>query len=389
MDDFIFRNPTKIIFGKGKEKLVGKEALAYGYRVLLHYGGGSIKRTGLYDTVTASLKEAGIEFVELGGVKPNPRVSLVREGIELCREKQIDLILAVGGGSVIDSAKAISVGVPYEGDVWDFYTGKASAETALPVATILTLPAAGSESSDGSVITNEDGMLKRPFGSDLLYPVFSILNPELAFTLPKFQIACGVADMTAHLLERYFTNSKPVGLSDRLLEGNMKNIMDYAQGVLNNKEDYDSWAEIMWSGTVAHNNLFGSGREDDWASHDIEHELSGIYDIAHGAGLAVIFPAWMKYNYKQDIDRFAQWAVRVWSVEENFWSREQTALAGIQKFEEFLRSLGLATTLEGVGIDESRLEEMADKCTNGDTITLGGFVKLKRDDVLNILRLAR
>jgi len=231
-------------------------------------------------------------------------------------------------------------------------------------------------------------MLKRPYGSDLLYPVFSILNPELAFTLPKFQIACGVADMTAHLLERYFTNSKPVGLSDKLLEGTMKNILDYAQGVLNNQEDYDSWAEIMWSGTLAHNNLFGSGREDDWASHDIEHELSGIYDIAHGAGLAVIFPAWMKYNYKQDVDRFAQWAVRVWNIEEDFWSREKTALAGIQKFEEFLRSLGLATTLEGVGIDESRLEEMADKCTEGDTITKGGFVKLNKNDILNILRLA-
>jgi len=362
--------------------------LAYGYRVLLHYGGGSIKRTGLYKTVTASLKEAGVEFFELGGVKPNPRVSLVREAVELCREKRIDLILAVGGGSVIDSAKAISIGVPYDGDVWDFYSGKASAETALPVGTILTLPAAGSESSDGSVITNEEGMLKRPYGSSLLYPVFSILNPELAFTLPKFQISCGLADMTTHLLERYFTNSKPVGLSDRLLEGNMKNIMDFASKVLEDQEDYDSWAEIMWSGTVAHNNLFGSGREDDWASHDIEHELSGIYDIAHGAGLAVIFPAWMKYNYKQDVDRFAQWAVRVWNVEESFWSREETALTGIRKFEEFLHSLGLATTLDGVGIDESRLEEMADKCTNGGTTTLGAFVKLKRDDVLAILRLA-
>ncbi|MBL7007025.1 MAG: iron-containing alcohol dehydrogenase [Spirochaetia bacterium] len=388
MDDFVFRNPTKIIFGKGKEKSVGKEALAYGCRVLLHYGGGSIKKTGLYKTVITSLKEAGIEVTELGGVKPNPRVSLVREAVELCREKRIDLILAVGGGSVIDSAKAISVGVPYEGDVWDFYSGKAAAETALPVAVILTLPAAGSESSDGSVITNEEGMLKRPYGSSLLYPVFSILNPELAFTLPKFQIACGIADMMAHVLERYFTNSKPVGLSDRLLEGTMKNIVDYAQSVLINQEDYNSWAEIMWSGTLAHNNLFGVDRENDWASHDIEHELSGIYDIAHGAGLAVIFPAWMKYNYRQDIDRFAQWAVRVWNVEEDFWSREKTALAGIQKFEDFLRSLGLATTLEGVGIDESRLEEMADKCTNGDTITKGGFVKLNKDDVLNILRLA-
>ena len=388
MDDFIFRNPTKILFGKGGEKRAGQESLAYGQRVLLHYGGGSIKKSGLYDTVLESLNEAKIEVIELGGVKPNPRVSLVREGVALCREKHIDLILAVGGGSVIDSAKAISIGVPHDGDVWDFFTGEAVAEAALPVATILTIPAAGSESSSGTVITNEDGMLKRPYGSDLLFPVFSILNPELAFTLPVFQAACGIADMIAHLLERYFTNSRPVGLSDRLLEGCMKNIIDYASGVLRKQDDYDSWAEIMWSGTLAHNNLFGVDRENDWASHDIEHELSGIYDIAHGAGLAVIFPAWMKYNYKQDVDRFAQWAVHVWNVEENFWFREKTALAGIQKFEEFLRSLGLATTLEGVGIDESRLEEMADKCTEGDTITKGGFVKLNKNDVLNILRLA-
>ena len=388
MDNFTFINSTKILFGKGRETEVGAEASAYGSTVLLHYGGGSIKKTGLYDRVTASLTGAGLRIVELGGVKPNPRLSLVREGIRLCREQQVDLILAVGGGSVIDSAKAISVGVGYDGDVWDFYTGKAQAETRVPVATILTLPAAGSESSHGSVITNEDGDLKRPYGSTLLYPVFSILNPELAFTLPGFQVSCGIADMMAHLLERYFTNSRPVGISDRLLEGNMKNIIEYGPKVLADTQDYDAWAEIMWSGTVAHNNLFGMGREEDWASHDIEHELSGIYDIAHGAGLAVVFPAWMKYNYRHDIDRFVQWAVRVWNVEQTFFSKEETALAGIRKFEEFLHSLGLATMLPGVGIDASRLEEMADKATEGDTITKGSFVKLKRQDVLNILKLA-
>ncbi len=388
MDNFTFINSTKILFGKGREAEVGTEASVYGSTVLLHYGGGSIKRTGLYDRVAASLTEAGIRIVELGGVKPNPRLSLVREGIKLCREERVDLILAVGGGSVIDSAKAISIGVGYDGDVWDFYTGKAKADTRVPVATILTLPAAGSESSHGSVITNEDGDLKRPYGSELLYPVFSILNPELAFTLPEFQVSCGIADMMAHLLERYFTNSQPVGISDRLLEGNMKNIIEYGPKVLADTQDYDAWAEIMWSGTVAHNNLFGMGREEDWASHDIEHELSGIYDIAHGAGLAVVFPAWMKYNYRHDTDRFVQWAVRVWNVEQTFFSKEETALAGIRRFEEFLHSLGLATTLPGVGIDASRLEEMADKATEGDTITKGSFVKLKRQDVLSILKLA-
>lgn len=388
MENFTFNNPTKIIFGKGREKEVGKEASSYGKNVLLHYGGGSIKKSGLYDRVVLSLKEAGLSIFELSGVKPNPRLSLVREGIKLCKTEKIDLILAVGGGSVIDSAKAIAVGHYYEGDVWDLYTGKGTADKALPVATILTIPAAGSESSTGSVITNEEGDYKRPFDHEILYPVFSILNPELAFTLPDFQVACGIADMTAHLLERYFTNAKPVGLTDRLIEGALKNIMEYAPMVLSDRKNYDGWAEIMWSGTFAHNNSLDTGRIGDWASHDIEHELSGIYDIAHGAGLAVIFPAWMKYNYKHNIKLFVQWAVRVMNVEQNFRSDEETVLAGIASFEEFMKSLGLAVRLDGVGIDESRLEEMADKATNGDTSTVGNFVKLKKGDVHNILKLA-
>lgn len=388
MENFTFRNPTKIIFGKGRETEAGIEAAVYGKHILLHYGGGSIKRSGLYDRVTSSLQEAGLTVFDLGGVKPNPRVSLVREGIELCRKENIDLILAVGGGSVIDSAKAIAAGCFYAGDVWDLYTGTAKAEKALPVATILTIPAAGSESSTGSVITNEDGDYKRPYDDEILYPVFSILNPELAFTLPDFQVACGLADMAAHLLERYFTNASPVGLTDRLIEGALKNIMDYSQKVLNTRDNYDAWAEIMWSGTVAHNNSLHTGRIGDWASHDIEHELSGIYDIAHGAGLAVIFPAWMKYTYTHDVKRFVPWAVRVMNVEQNFRSDEETVLAGIARFEDFLKSLGLAVRLDGVGIDESRLEEMADKATNGDTTTVGNFVKLKKQDVLNILKLA-
>lgn len=388
MENFVFRNPTKIIFGKGMENIVGKEAAIYGKNILLHYGKESIKQSGLYDRVLASLASEGLTVFELGGVKPNPRVDLVRKGIVICKEHDINLILAVGGGSVIDSAKAISIGTFYQNDVWDFYTKEAQAEKALPVGTILTIPAAGSESSDGSVITNENGNLKRAYGSNLLYPAFSILNPELAFTLPSNQIANGITDMITHLLERYFTNSVSVGLSDRLIEGSLKNIIEFAPIVLEQPHNYNAWAEIMWSATVAHNNLFRSGRIGDWASHNIEHELSGIYDIAHGAGLAAIFPAWMKFLYLHDVERFAQWAVRVWNVEQSFKSYKDTALAGIKKFEDFLHSIGMTTSLKKMSIDETKIEEMANKCTNNGTKTLGQFVKLKKNDVISILKLA-
>ncbi len=389
MDNFVFQNPTKIIFGRGTEAQAGREALAYGKKVLLHYGGGSVKKTGLYDRITASLKEAGVEYVELGGVKPNPRLSLVYEGIKLCRENNLDLILAVGGGSAIDSAKAIAIGVPYGGDVWDFYTGKAVPEKALPVATVLTIPAAGSEASTGSVITKEEGWYKRAVNSELIYPRFSILNPELAFTLPPFQVACGAADILAHLMERYFTNVKNVEFTDRLIESTMKTIINNVPVVLEQPDNYDAWAEVMWAGTIAHNNLLNTGRIGDWASHDIEHEISGIYDVAHGAGLAVVFPAWMKYVYRHDITRFAQFASRVWNVDNNFWSAERTALEGIKRLEGFFKRIGLAVNLKDLGAGDDRLEEMAEKGTDGDTHTLGNFVKLGQKDVLEILKLAR
>lgn len=388
MENFIFQNPTRIIFGKDAENQVGREVSRYGKKILLHYGGGSIKRSGLYQRVVASLKEAGVEFVELSGVKPNPRLSLVHEGIKICREQETQLILAVGGGSVIDSAKAIAVGVPYNGDVWDFYTGKAVPKETLSIGTILTLPAAGSEASNSAVITNEDGWYKRGLTSDVLYPKFSILNPELAFTLPKYQVACGVSDIMAHLMERYFTNTPHVELTDRLCESTLKTIINNAPLVLEQPDNYDAWAEVMWSGTVAHNNLLNTGRTGDWASHDIEHELSGIYDVAHGAGLAVIFPAWMKYVYKHDLNRFVQYAVRVWNVDHDFRSPERTALEGIKRLEHFYHSIGLATDLKGIGIDETRLEEMAAKCTNSGQSTVGNFMKLGQTDVLQILKLS-
>ena len=388
MNNFEFQNPTKILFGKGMEDKVGEETAAYSKKILLHYGGGSIKKTGLYERVTASLKNAGVEWVELPEVKPNPRLQLVHEGVKLCKEHKLGLILAVGGGSVIDSAKAIAMGAMIEGDVWDFYLGKGEPKAALPIGTVLTIPAAGSEASTGTVITNEEGWLKRAVNSELIYPRFSILNPELAFTLPQFQIACGVTDMMAHLMERYFTNVKHVELTDRLLEATMKTIISQAPLVLQNPKNYDAWAEIMWSGTIAHNNLLDTGRLGDWASHDIEHEISGIYDIAHGAGLAVVFPAWMKYVVEHDVNRFVQWAVRVWNVEMDVFDPAAVAKEGIAKMESFFRFLGLGTRLSELGINVDRIDEMADKCTDGNKHTVGNFVKLDRESIKKILELA-
>lgn len=370
------------------EEQVGTEVRAYGDKVLLHYGGGSIHRTGLYDRIVASLRRAGVDIVELAGVQPNPRLSLVRQGIQLCRQRGIGFILAVGGGSVIDSAKAIAMGVPYAGDVWDFFSGKAELKEALPVGTVLTIPAAGSEASTASVITNEDGWYKRGFNSELIYPRFSILNPELAFTLPKYQMACGASDIMAHIMERYFTNTREVDFTDRLCEATLKTIIQNAPLLAAEPDHYAAWAEVMWAGTVAHNNLLNTGRIGDWGSHDIEHELSAAYDVAHGAGLAVIFPAWMKYVYHHDLARFAQYAVRVWNVDCSFGSPERTALEGIKRLESFYRSLGLPTRLNELQIGEEKLEEMADKCTAGDRQTVGNFVKLQRADVLAIYRLA-
>jgi hypothetical protein len=388
MDDFVFQNTTKIIFGRGVEAQAGTEARTLASKILIHFGGGSVKRSGLYDRVIASLKAAGVSFVELGGVAPNPRLSLVREGIALCRKEKVGLVLALGGGSSIDSAKAIALGVPYAGDVWDFFSGKAEPKEALPVGTVLTIPAAGSEASTGCVITKEEGSLKRACNSSLIYPRFSLLNPELAFTLPKAQAANGVADIMSHLFERYFTNSRPVELTDRLIEATLRTVIDAAPRVLARHDDYDAWAELMWSGTIAHNNLLNTGRVGDWGSHDIEHELSAAYDIAHGAGLAVIFPAWMKFAYRHDVTRFAQAAVRVWGLDQAFYDPERTALEGIARLESYWSSLGLAVRLSGLGIGPERIPEMADKLTSSGARQVGNFVKIGRKEAEEIYRLA-
>lgn len=381
MNNFEYQNPTKIIFGRDSEVKVGAETARFSKKVLLHFGGASARKTGLLDRITASLASAGVEWVELGGVRPNPVLSLVNSGIDLCRKEKIGFILAVGGGSVIDSAKAIAVGVPYAGDVWDFYTGKAVPAFAVPLGTVLTIPAAGSESSPGSVITNEAGLLKRALNHDLLYPRFSILNPVLACTLPKNQRAYGVADIMAHLMERYFTNVPAVEFTDRLIEATLKTVISAAPRIFNDEPDYDAWADVMWAGTIAHNNLLDTGRIGDWASHDIEHELSGIYDVPHGAGLAIIFPSWMRYTLSHDSARFAQFATRVWNIEPYFFNTYRVAEEGIQRLSKFWSSLGLPSRLADLGIGPENLSLMADKCTSGDTKTVGRFVELRKSDI--------
>jgi alcohol dehydrogenase YqhD (iron-dependent ADH family) len=387
MENFTFRNATKIIFGKDAENKAGAETAKYGNKVLLHYGGESIKKYGLYDRVLKSLKDAGLEIIELGGVQPNPRLSLVKKGIDLCRKEKIDSILAVGGGSVIDSAKAIASGISYDGDVWDFFTGKAVLEKIVPVGVILTIPASGSESSGSLVITKEEGLYKRGFVNELLRPEFAILNPEITYTLPPYQTACGVSDIMAHIMERYFTTVMNVDLTDRLCEAALKTVINNAPIVLKEPENYGARAEIMWAGTIAHNNLLSTGRIGDWGSHAIEMEISGIYDLAHGAGLAIVFPAWMKYVYKKDLKRFAQFAVRVWNEEPDFNDIEKTALSGIKRLGDFYKGIGLPVTLKEANIPYDRLEEMARKCAERKTI--GNFVRLDEADILAILMMAR
>lgn len=388
MKDFNFSSPTKIIFGRGAELRVGEETAVFSKRVLLHSGGGSAERSGLMDRVRSSLREAGVEWVELAGVKPNPRVDLVREGVALCRKEGLDFILAVGGGSVIDSAKAIALGVRYGGDVWDFYEYRAKAESALGVAVVLTIPAAGSESSTSTVISNGELALKRGFSSELLRPRFACMNPELTFTLPAYQTACGAADIMAHVMERYFTNVRNVGFTDRLCEATLKTVIDSLPRVLADPEDYDARSQIMWAGSVAHNDLLGTGREGCWGSHGIEHELSALYDVAHGAGLAAVFPAWMKYVWSHDIPRFARFATEVWGVEADWEHPERAALEGIRRLEAFFAASGLPVTLAELGIPRDRIPEMAEKAVAKGGGTVGNFVKLSSSDVERILELA-
>lgn len=393
MNNFDYVNKTRLVFGKGEENNVGALLKEYGAnKILLHYGKDSIKKSGLYDKVIASLNKANIAFVELGGVEANPKLGLARQGVKIAREERVDFILAVGGGSVIDSAKAIAAGVYYEGDVWDLYKYKAPVDKALSIATILTLPAAGSESSDSTVLTNENDMRKQSFGTELIRPVFSIINPEIYFTLPKSQIANGLTDMLCHVMERYFTNTDNVQLTDGLCESVMKTIMRIGVKLIDNPTDYDLWAEIAFAGTVAHNGLIGMGRVEDWASHDIEHELSAIYDIAHGAGLAIINPAWIKYVYKHNMPMFMQWAVNVMGVRADMKNPDGMIQEGIEKLENFYKRIGQAVRLSEIGISDENFDLMATKATNLDWTEskfIGGFKLLGKDDIKAIYELAK
>ena len=389
MDNFTFYAPTYFAFGKDTENDTGKYVKRFGgSKVLVHFGGGSVVRSGLLDRVKQSLEKEGVAYVELGGVMPNPRSGLVYEGIELCRKEGVDFVLAVGGGSTIDSAKAIAAGVVYDGDFWDFYQGK-PVDRALPIGTVLTIAAAGSEGSPDSVITYEDGMFKRGASGEGLRPKFTILNPTLTQTLPPYQTACGVTDIMAHLYERYLTNTTDVECTDRVIEALMLTMINEAPKVMADPNDYQARANIMWAGMMAHNNCCGVGRTQDWASHDIEHELSAIYDCAHGAGLAVVMPAVFTYNMNHNVMRFAQAAVRVWGCQMEFEHPERTAKAGIEALRSFLISIGMPKNFAELGAKEEDIERMAKCACYGDARTgcIGGFVSLSQKDVENIYRL--
>ena len=388
MENFNFYSPTEFVFGKDREQDTGLYVKKYGgTKVLLHYGGGSAVRSGLLGRVKQSLEMEGIPFVELGGVQPNPRDTLVYQGIELCRQEKVDFILAVGGGSVIDSSKAIALGVPYDGDFWDFYSGAERPQKALPVGTVLTIAAAGSEGSGNSVITKVEGGLKRGTGSDLLRPRFSVMNPALTCTLPAYQTACGATDIMAHVFERYFTNTTEVEITDRLCEAVLLTMIRETPRVIADPANYEARANIMWAGTVAHTNIVGVGREQDWNSHGIEHELSALYDCAHGAGLAVIMPAWMEHVYRHNPLRFAQAAVRIWGCQMDFEEPERTAREGIVRFRRFLHSIGMPLNFAELGARPEDIPKLVESFGIGNGRT-GGFMPLSAEDVTKIYEIA-
>jgi len=394
MQNFNYYAPTQVVFGRETENEVASLVKKYGgTKVLLHYGGQSAIKSGLLDKVEKSLSDAGIEYVKLGGVVPNPRLTLVRKGIEVCKAENIDFLLAVGGGSVIDSCKAISSGRYYDGDVWTLYEHKDHATEYLPIGCILTIPAAGSEMSNGSVITNDevDGWLKKDYCVDEFRCKFAIMNPELTMTLPAWQTACGITDMMMHTMERYFSKDDDMETTDAVAEAILRTCMAEGHKVLDNPTDYTSRANIMWAGTLAHNDLTGCGTTGDWATHCIEHELSGKFDVSHGAGLAAMWGSWARYTRNENISRFARFAKNVMGVDTTGMSELEASEAGIQAMEQFFSSIGMPTdipTLIGRNVTADEIIDMADKCTNGDTITIGGLMTLKKADIIKIYEMA-
>ena len=385
MLDFTYACGTKYVFGMDKESLVGKEIASLNKKkVLIHYGSAFAQESGLLDRVKCYLKESEIDFVCLGGVVPNPKDKLVYEGIAMVREQACDFVLAVGGGSVIDSAKAIACGAVYDGDFWDLTSTKATVEDSIMTGSILTIPAAGSESSTVSVITREEGKLKKRIRSEIIRPKFAILDPKLAMTLPDYQVACGACDIMVHVMERYFTNTVEVDLSDRMLEAVLCTIVKVVPKILLDRNDYDSMANMMWAGTLAHNGLFGMGRQEDWSSHDIEHELSALYDVAHGAGLAVVVPAWMKHVVSHNPLRFAQFAVRVFGCDMDFENPMNTAVEGIKRFEKFLKSIGLPANFAELGAKREDIPHLVEKVHRNNGQFSGYFVPLSDDDIFEI-----
>lgn len=389
MNNFVFYSPTEFVFGRNTEQQVGALARKHGaHKVMIVYGGGSVVRSGLLDRVKQALQTAGITYCELGGIQPNPVDTKVYEGISLCRAEQADMMLAVGGGSVIDTAKAIAAGVPYNGDFWDFYIGKAQVTQALKVGVVLTIPAAGSEGSGNTVITKLDGLQKLSLRvPEHLRPVFSIMNPELTFTLPSYQTACGVADMMAHIMERYFTNTQEVEVADRMCEGVLKAIITEAPKAINHPTDYDARANLMWAGMVAHNGTCGVGCEEDWASHFLEHEISALYNVTHGAGLAMIFPAWMTWMAEHHVDKIAQYAIRVWDIPVSD-DKKAVALKGIRRLRDFFHSLGLPLTFSELGVEQPDIDRLTESLHRNKGERVGNYVKLTRQDSREIYQLA-
>lgn len=395
MKNFNYYAPTQVAFGRNTESQVAELVKRHGgSKVLIHYGGQSAIRSGLLAKVEQILTEAGIAYVKLGGVKPNPRLSLVRKGIELCKEENVDFLLAVGGGSVIDSCKAISSGRFYQGDVWTLYEHKDHATQYLPIGCILTIPAAGSEMSNGSVITNDEveSWLKKDYCVDEFRCKFAIMNPELTFTLPAWQTACGITDMMMHTMERYFSKDDDMETTDAIAEAILRTCMKEGPLALANPTDYTCRANIMWAGTLAHNDLTGCGTTGDWATHNIEHELSGLFDVSHGAGLAAVWGSWARYTRNENLPRFARFAHNVMGIDTTNMSDMEASETGIKAMEQFFRSIGMPTdihTLVGKDITDAEIEEMAQKCTNGDTTTIGGLKILHAADIVKIYQMAK
>ncbi len=387
MNDFTYWAPTKYVFGRDAENRVGQLACEFGgKKVLLVYGGGSVVRSGLLERVKSALDLSGIEYMEMGGIHPNPTDDRVYEGIDIVRSNGIDMLIAVGGGSVIDTAKGIACGAPYEGDFWDFYCGKKIVDKALPVGVVLTIPAAGSEGSGNSVITKLDGLIKLSLRTEhWLRPRFSVMNPELTFTLPPYQTACGIVDMMAHIFERYFTNTPDCEVTDRVAEGVLKSIIAEGHKVIDNPVDYEARANVMWAATLAHNGVCGTGRVEDWSSHFIEHELSAVYDVAHGAGLAVVVPAWMRYVAERNVGRVAQFARRVMDVTAA--DDRTAALEGIERLRSFYHGIGMPLSFTELGIEQPDIPRLVEKLHEHKGNPIGNYVKLGPEDTDAIYRL--